>query len=232
MITLRRSRERGHFDHGWLKTYHTFSFDQYYDPAHMHFRNLRVINEDLIHPGAGFPSHPHRDMEIVTYVLDGELTHCDSMGHEAVLRQHDVQAMTAGAGITHSEGNRSRDRAAHLLQIWILPRTRGLTPRYEDKTIAESDKRGRWRLIVSPDGRDDSLPISQDVSIYASVIPAGTTLDKTLAVDRHAWVQVARGAVDLNGAALGQGDGAAVSDERRLSLTANEDSEILLFDLD
>jgi redox-sensitive bicupin YhaK (pirin superfamily) len=231
MITIRKSGERGFFDHGWLKTHHTFAFDRYYDPDHIQFRDLRVINEDFIAPGTEFPTHPHRDMEIITYVLEGELTHRDSMGHEAVLRRDEVQAMTAGSGITHSESNRSGSEVAHILQIWILPGSRGLTPTYRDKEFAASEKQGQWRLIASPDGRDDSLTIHQDVSLYASILAAGNSLEKSLAAGRYGWLQVARGAVDLNGLRLNQGDGAAIVEETALTAKAIDAAEVLLFDL-
>jgi len=231
MITVRKSEKRGFFDHGWLKTHHTFSFDRYYDPAHVQFRDLRVINEDTIAPGTEFPTHPHRDMEIITYVLDGELTHRDSMGHEATLRRDEVQAMTAGAGITHSESNRSKTEAAHILQIWIFPRSHGLTPAYRDKRFEPEEKRGQWRLIASPHGDQDSLKINQDVSLYASILRAGNDLEHRLGAGRHAWLQVARGSVELNGTPLKQGDGAAISDEAVLTVKAIDDAEVLLFDL-
>ena len=231
MIYTRKSSDRGYFDHGWLKTHHTFSFDRYHDPEHMQFRDLRVINEDFIAPGTEFPTHPHRDMEIITYVLDGALSHRDSMGHEATLHRDEVQAMTAGSGITHSESNRSQDETAHILQIWILPRARSLTPTYRDKGFPEADKRGRWRLIASPDGRDDSLTINQDVLLMAAILPTGEVLEHAPAAGRHAWLQVARGAVDLNGVKLNQGDGAAISEETLLKVEATEDAEVLLFDL-
>lgn len=231
MITKRPAGERGHFDHGWLDTYHTFSFADYHDPGHMGFRHLRVINEDSVHPGRGFPTHGHRDMEIVTYVLEGALEHRDSLGTGSVIRPGDVQRMTAGTGVQHSEFNASKSEPVHLLQIWILPARARLTPGYEQKTIPAADKRGVLRLIASPDGSDGSVTIHQDVRLYASVLEAGEKVVQSLARGRFAWLQVARGAVTLNGHAFVHGDGAAVSDETSLALAATAPSEILLFDL-
>jgi len=237
MIAIRPSRERGHADHGWLDSWHTFSFADYCDPAHMGFRDLRVINEDRVQPGAGFPTHPHRDMEIVTYVLAGALEHKDSMGTGSVIRPGEVQRMSAGTGVTHSEYNASRTEPVHLLQIWILPERDGLRPEYEQKMFPESERRGRWRVIVSPDGVDGSVTVHQDVRLYATLLERGERVTHTLAPDRHAWVQVARGGVRLNGNALGAGDGAAASQEATLELVgdgrpdAAGRAEILLFDL-
>ena len=231
MITIRKAADRGHFKHGWLDTYHTFSFDQYYDPNHMAFRSLRVINEDRVKPGHGFPTHSHRDMEIITYILEGALEHRDSMGTGSVIRPGDVQRMTAGTGISHSEANPSRDEAVHLLQIWILPREAGLKPGYEQKFFTAEDKKQQLRLIASPDGRDDSVTVHQDVNVYAALLDEGREVVHQLPSDRHAWIQVARGAIKLNGEDLNQGDGAAVSAEARLGITGIEVSEILLFDL-
>ncbi len=231
MIRRRASGDRGHANHGWLDTYHTFSFDTYHDPAHMGFRSLRVINEDRVQPGHGFGTHPHRDMEIVTYVLDGALAHQDSMGNGSTIRPHEVQRMSAGTGVTHSERNASKTEAVHLLQIWILPERRGLAPSYEEKTFPPEEKRGRLRLVASRDGRDGSVTIHQDVDLFASILGPGERVEHALRAGRHAWVQVARGAVALNGVALAAGDGAAVSDEARLSISAAEPAEFLVFDL-
>ena len=232
MITIRPAAERGHFDHGWLNTWHTFSFADYHDPEHVHFRSLRVINEDFVHPGRGFGTHPHRDMEIVTYVLEGALSHQDSMGNGSTIRPGDVQRMTAGTGVLHSEFNHSPQDLVHLLQIWIFPEKKGLEPGYEQKTFADADKRNRLRLVASRDGRDGSVTIHQDASLYASLLDAGQSVRHQLAPGRHAWIQVARGSVTLNGKRLKQGDGASVSEEQAIELTgADTSSEVLLFDL-
>jgi redox-sensitive bicupin YhaK (pirin superfamily) len=230
-ITVRRAAARGREDHGWLDTRHTFSFAEYYDPAHMGFRALRVINEDRVAPGAGFPPHGHRDMEIVSYVLAGALQHRDSLGTGSVIRPGDVQRMTAGTGVTHSEFNASRDEPVHFLQIWILPRRRGLEPGYEQKAFPEDEKRNAWRLLASEDGRDGSVTIHQDVRLLVTLLDAGREVRHALAPGRHAWLQVARGRVTLDGVALEAGDGAAVSEARELVLTATADAEALLFDL-
>ncbi|HEV7860829.1 MAG TPA: pirin family protein [Pyrinomonadaceae bacterium] len=231
MITVRDAKDRGHFNFGWLDTNHTFSFGDYYDPRFMGFRSLRVINEDRVHPGRGFPTHPHRDMEIITYVLEGSLEHKDSMGTGSVIRPGEVQRMSAGSGITHSESNSSREESVHLLQIWIMPDTYGIRPSYEQKMYAAEEKQGRLRLIASPDGRDDSVKIHQDTSLYAALLEKGQEVVHGLNAKRHAWVQVARGAVSLNGQLLSQGDGAAVSDEQALAIVGQESAEVLLFDL-
>ncbi len=231
MIIVRRAAERGHANHGWLDTYHTFSFADYQDAEHGGFRSVRVINEDTVSPGRGFGTHAHQDMEILSYVLEGALEHRDSMGSGSVLRPGDVQRISAGTGITHSEFNHSQDDALRFLQIWIFPSTSGIEPSYEEMNFSEDDKRGRLRLIVSPEGRDGSLEIHQDVVIYASVLGRGDSVDFDLQPGRHAWVQVARGALRLSGTELKQGDGAAVSDETRLTVEGTEDSEFLLFDL-
>lgn len=231
MIVRRPAAERGHAHHGWLDTRHTFSFAGYRDPAHMGFRALRVINDDRIAAGAGFGTHPHADMEIVTWVLEGALEHRDSLGTGSVLRPGDAQRMSAGTGVAHSEFNHSPDEPLHLLQIWILPAVRGIAPGYEEKHIPIDERRGRLRLIVSPDGRDGSLRIHQDVAIHACVLAPGVDVSHALAPGRHAWLQVARGAVTLNGLDLDEGDGAAVSDEEHLAITARADAEFLLFDL-
>jgi quercetin 2,3-dioxygenase len=231
MITVRQAKDRGHFNFGWLDTNHTFSFGDYYDPRFMGFRSLRVINEDRVHPGKGFPTHPHRDMEIITYVLEGSLEHKDSMGTGSVIRPGEVQRMSAGWGITHSEANYSRDESVHLLQIWIMPDERNIRPSYEQKMYAAEEKQGRLRLIASQDGRDDSVKIHQDTSLYAALLEPGQEVVHRLNANRHAWVQVARGAVSVNGQLLSQGDGAAVSDEQALAILGQESAEVLLFDM-
>lgn len=231
MITIRKSEERGHFDLGWLDTYHTFSFDQYYDPAHTHFRSLRVINEDRVSPGQGFPTHSHRDMEIITYILSGALEHRDSMGNGSVIRPGDVQRMTAGTGVSHSEFNPSESEAVHLLQIWILPKAHGLPPGYEEKAFAEEERRGRLRLIASDDGREDSVAINQDARVYAGLLEAGQIITHELHPNRYAWIQVARGTLRLNDLELKQGDGAAISRESDVTIEAHDQAELLLFDM-
>jgi hypothetical protein len=231
MIIIRKAEERGHFDLGWLDTYHTFSFDQYYDPAHMHFRSLRVINEDRVFPGQGFPTHSHRDMEIITYILSGALEHRDSMGNGSVIRPGDIQRMTAGTGVSHSEFNPSESEAVHLLQIWILPKAHGLPPGYEEKAFAEEERRGRLRLIASDDGREGSVTIDQDARVYATLLDAGQIVTHALQPNRSAWLQLARGTVRLNELELKQGDGAAVSKESDLAIEAHDQAELLLFDL-
>jgi quercetin 2,3-dioxygenase len=231
MITIRPGNQRGGGDFGWLNTRHTFSFDTYYDPNFMGFRSLRVINEDWVAPGQGFPTHPHRDMEIITYLLEGALEHKDSLGTGSIIRPGDGQRMTAGRGIRHSEGNPSQSEAAHLLQIWIQPERKGLEPSYEQKSFPESEKRGKLRLIASPDGQDGSVSIHQDARLYVSLLNLGEQVTHELASGRYAWLQVAKGAVELNGKPLKQGDGAAVSDEPSLIIKGTENAELLLFDL-
>ncbi len=231
MIRIRKREERGHFNFGWLNTYHTFSFGDYYDPSNMGFRSLRVINEDWVHPARGFPTHPHRDMEIITYILEGALEHKDSMGTGSVIRPGEVQRMSAGTGVTHSERNPSDTESVHLLQIWLVPDKRNYPPSYEQKTYTDDEKRGRFRLIASPDGREDSVTIHQDAHVYAALVEQGAEISYELAGARHAWVQVARGRVEINGQALEQGDGAAISDEQLLTVKGLEPSEILLFDM-
>jgi redox-sensitive bicupin YhaK (pirin superfamily) len=231
MITIRKAEERGHFDFGWLNTYHTFSFGDYYDPKQTHFRTLRVINEDLVQPAHGFPTHGHRDMEIVTYILQGALQHRDSLGTGSIIRHGDVQRMTAGTGVTHSEANPSPDTPVHLLQIWIFPREQGLEPEYEEKKFSDDEKRNKLRLVVSPGGEDGAVSIHQDAKIYASLLDESKEVVHTLANGRSAWLQVAGGSVTLNEVKLKQGDGAAVNQESNLRITAQESAEILLFDL-
>ncbi len=231
MINIRRSDERGHADHGWLDTRYTFSFSDYYDPAFMGFRDLRVINEDYIEPGQGFPKHGHRDMEIITYVISGELSHRDSMGNGETILPNDVQRMTAGTGVLHSEYSSPTDKT-HLLQIWILPEKQRLTPDYEQKSFAREAKSGKLRLVASRGGDDGSVHINQDVRLYASILSGGEDVSLDLAQGRHAWIQVISGSLDVNGQQLNAGDGAAISDEASLSIKALEDnSEFLLFDL-
>jgi len=231
MITIRRSDERGGGDHGWLKTRHTFSFSDYWDDKWMGFRSLRVINEDFVGPNSGFPAHPHRDMEIITYILSGELEHKDSLGTGSVIRPGDGQRMTAGRGIRHSEFNPSATETAHLLQIWITPSKQGLEPSYEQKNFPESEKRGKLRLIASNDGADGSVKINQDAKLFVSLLAPGEEATHSLGGKRHAWLQVAKGEVELNGQKLGQGDGAAISEEKKLTIKGTKDAEVLLFDL-
>jgi redox-sensitive bicupin YhaK (pirin superfamily) len=231
MITIRQSNERGGGNYGWLNTRHTFSFDQFHDPRFMGFRSLRVINEDWVAGGQGFPMHPHRDMEIITYLLEGALEHKDSMGNGSIVRPGDGQRMSAGTGVRHSEANPSPTEAAHLLQIWILPDKPGHQPGYEQKAFPEAEKRGKLRLIASPDGKDGSVTIHQDARLYVSLLGPGQEVTHELGQGRYAWLQVAKGAVELNGKKLGQGDGAAVSDERKLGVRGVEEAEALLFDL-
>jgi len=231
MIQLRRSDERGGGDHGWLKTHHTFSFSDYWDPRWMGFRSLRVINEDWVAPNTGFPMHPHRDMEIITYILEGKLGHKDSLGTGSVILPGDGQRMTAGRGIRHSEFNPSTTEPVHLLQIWILPEKEGLQPSYEQESFPEAEKQGKLRLIASRDGGDGSVHINQDAQLYVSLLKPGQEVAHEFAPGRHGWLQVARGAVELNGQTMNQGDGAAISDEKKLTIKGTADAEVLLFDL-
>jgi len=231
MISIRKSNERGHADHGWLDSRFTFSFAEYYDPKHMQFRTLRVMNDDRVAGGGGFPTHPHRDMEIVTYVLEGALTHQDSMGNGSTIKPGDVQYMSAGTGVAHSEFNASKTEPVHLYQIWMLPDKTGHQPKYDQKNFSEAEKRGKLRLVVSPDGREGSVKIRQDNELYATVLGAGESVKHELKPERHGYVQVARGSVTLNGKALEVGDGAEVSAEKTLELTGLKDAEVLLFDL-
>lgn len=231
MITIRPAAERGHFNHGWLDTHHTFSFASYYDPQHMGFRDLRVINEDRVAPGRGFGTHAHRDMEIITYVLEGALEHEDSMGNGSVIFPGDVQRMSAGTGIAHSEYNASKDEPVHFLQIWIMPERAGIVPGYEQRTFLPEEKQGRLRLIASRGGREGAVAINQDVDLYAALLEPGETIEHTLRDGRHAWLQVVRGALTLNGHELRAGDGAAVGQESALRLEGKEGGEVLLFDL-
>jgi redox-sensitive bicupin YhaK (pirin superfamily) len=230
-VTVRRGDDRGVANFGWLDSRHSFSFGHYFDPAHMGFGPLRVINEDRVAAGGGFPTHPHRDMEIVSYVLEGALAHKDSTGGGSVLRPGDVQRMTAGTGVRHSEFNASDEEPVHFLQIWIVPESDGLPPSYEEKRFAAEEKRGRLRLIASRDAREGSLAIHRDVDLYATVLASGEGVAHSLAPGRAAWVQVARGEVTANGQRLAAGDGLAIEDARELRLDAHGDAEALVFDI-
>lgn len=231
MMTLRPASERGHAQHGWLDSHHTFSFADYFDPDHMGFRALRVINEDRVEAGQGFGRHPHRDMEIVSYVLDGALEHKDSMGTGSTIRVGDVQRMSAGTGVSHSEFNASKSDLVHFLQIWLVPAERGIKPSYEQKSFSEAEKRGKLRVVASPDGRDGSVTIHTDAILYAGLFDAGESAKLALAKDRHAWIHVARGKVRVNGRDLAAGDGAAISDEATVHVEGVDGGEVLVFDL-
>src|SRR5271157_3728971 len=232
MIAVRRAAERGTANLGWLDSRHTFSFGHYYDPDHMGFGALRVINEDRVAPGGGFDTHGHQDMEIISYVLDGALEHRDSIGTGSVIRPGDVQVMSAGTGIRHSEFNHSKTEPVHFLQIWVLPDREGLAPRYDQKAFPQSEKRGRLRLVGSSDGRDGSIIIHQDVELYDALLARGEAVTRSLKAGRKTWVQIVRGGVDVNGKAAGAGDGVAIENEATLTITSSADgSEILLFDL-
>ncbi|MBI5260018.1 MAG: pirin family protein [Burkholderiales bacterium] len=231
MITLRRSEDRGLADHGWLRSQHSFSFADYHDPAHMGFGNLRVINEDRIAPGTGFGTHGHRDMEIVSYVLEGALAHRDSLGNGASIVPGEVQRMSAGTGVRHSEFNHARDATTHFLQIWLLPHTQGLAPGYEQKAFSEADKRGRLRLVASPDGREGSVTVHADASLRAGLFEGDERAELMLDAQRLCYVFVARGSVELNGQALATGDAAALRGESRLVLQHGRGAEVLVFDL-
>ena len=231
MLTLRKANERGHANLGWLDSHHTFSFADYYDPAHMGFRALRVINDDRVAGGGGFPTHPHRDMEILTYVLDGALEHRDSMGNKGLINPGDVQRMSAGTGVRHSEANASPDKPVHLLQIWLVPEAQNLTPSYEQKMFPASEKKGQLKLVASRDAREGSVTLHQDVSLYAGLLDKGERAELSLAPGRHAWVHVARGAVLVNGKALAAGDAAAISDETTVRVEGVNAGEVLVFDL-
>jgi hypothetical protein len=231
MLTLRKSQDRGYADHGWLKSYHSFSFADYHDPDHMGFGNLRVINEDRIAPGTGFGTHGHRDMEIVSYVLDGALAHKDSMGNGASIVPGEVQRMSAGTGVRHSEFNHAADATTHFLQIWILPQRQGIAPGYEQKAFAAADKRGRLRLVASPDGGEGSVRINADASIRAGLFDGDERAELALDAKRLAYVHVARGSVSVNGQALAAGDAAKLDGESRLVIDRGRDAEVLVFDL-
>jgi redox-sensitive bicupin YhaK (pirin superfamily) len=229
--SIRRSAERGYADHGWLKSFHTFSFADYYDPQHVEFGPLRVINEDRVAAGAGFGTHPHRDMEIVSYVLSGELAHADSMGNGSTIRPGDVQRMSAGTGIRHSEFNPSKTQGTHFLQIWIQPNALGIEPGYEEKSFPEAEKRGRLRLLVSPDRAQDSLLIHQDARLYAGLFDGPESAELVVAAGRRLYVHVARGALIANGTELAAGDALKITDQNRLELRAGRGAEVLVFDL-
>jgi quercetin 2,3-dioxygenase len=231
MVEVRKSAERGYADHGWLKSFHTFSFADYYDPAHMGFGPLRVINEDRVAPGMGFGTHGHRDMEIISYVLDGELAHRDSLGNGSVIRPGDVQRMSAGTGVRHSEYNHSKDRVTHFLQIWIEPNVLGIAPGYEEKRFSDDDKRGRLRLVASPDGADGSVTIHQDARVYAGLFDGDQSAELSIEAGRRAYIHVARGEIDVAGERLGAGDAAMMTDAQRVSLSAGKHAEVIAFDL-
>ena len=231
MITLRKSAERGYADHGWLKSFHSFSFADYFDPKHVEFGPLRVINEDRVVPGAGFGTHGHRDMEIVSYVLDGALAHRDNIGNGATIVPGDVQRMSAGRGVMHSEFNAARDATTHFLQIWILPSERGIDPGYEQKAFAATDKRGRLRLVASPDGREGSVTLHADARLHAGLFDGNEKAEVALQPGRLAYVHLARGALDVNGQRLGAGDAALLNGESRVSLSRGDGAEVLVFDL-
>ncbi len=231
MIRIHKSNNRGHANHGWLDSRFTFSFADYFDPEHIQFRTLRVMNDDRIAGGGGFPTHPHRDMEIVTYVLEGALAHKDSMGNGSVIRPGDVQCMSAGTGVAHSEFNASDKEPVHLYQIWMFPDQKNYAPTYDQKHFSEEEKRGKLRLVVSADGREGSVKIRQNNELYATVLASGDSVEHKIKPNRHAYVQVARGRVKLNDDTLETGDGAAISEEPSLQLTGVKDAEVLLFDL-
>jgi redox-sensitive bicupin YhaK (pirin superfamily) len=231
MLQIRKSQARGHANHGWLDTFHTFSFADYHDPAQMGFRTLRVINEDRVQPGRGFGTHGHRDMEILTWILAGALEHRDSMGNGSVIRPGDAQRMSAGTGVTHSEFNPSQSESVHLLQIWILPEREGLPPSYEERHFSAAEREGKLRLVASRDAREGSVRIHQDADLFAALLEPGSEVAHALRPGRHAWVQVARGALTLNGTPLEAGDGVALRSEPRIALRATQPSEVLVFDL-
>jgi redox-sensitive bicupin YhaK (pirin superfamily) len=230
-MIIRRAAERGHADHGWLNSFHTFSFADYYDAKHMGFRSLRVINEDRVEPSKGFGTHGHKDMEIISYVLEGALEHKDSMGTNGVIKPGDVQRMSAGTGVRHSEFNGSKDELVHFLQIWIVPDRANHTPSYEQKNFADPEKRGRLRLVASPDGRDGTVTIHQDANLYAGLFDQAESASFDLAAGRHAWIHVARGQVNVNGEVLKAGDAAAIDDGGKIEINGGEKAEVLLFDL-
>jgi redox-sensitive bicupin YhaK (pirin superfamily) len=230
-IQIRKAGERGHADHGWLDSFHTFSFADYHDPKFMGFRALRVINEDRVAPAGGFGKHPHADMEIITYVLEGELAHRDSMGNGSTIRPGDVQRMSAGTGITHSEMNASRDESVHFLQIWIIPDRRGHAPGYEQKAFTPEERKGTLRVVASPDGRDGSVTLHQDATLAATLLEPGQEVSHEVRDGRYAWVQVARGAVEIDGKRLAAGDGAAIKGDGTLGIKGVEAAEVLVFDL-
>jgi redox-sensitive bicupin YhaK (pirin superfamily) len=231
VLTLRRARERGHADHGWLSTWHTFSFADYHDPDHMGFSALRVINEDFVQAGQGFGTHPHRDMEIMTWVLEGALEHKDSMGNGSAIRPGEMQYMSAGTGVTHSEFNHSKTDPVHFLQIWMVTGKKGVSPSYGQKHFPESEKRGKLRLIISPDGRDGSLTFHQDTKIYAGLLNGAEKAEVALGPNRYAYVHVISGKVSVNGQAFNDGDGARVRQEEKLVFSNGQNAEVLVFDM-
>lgn len=231
MITLRPAKERGYANYGWLESNHTFSFANYYDPEHMGFRNLRVINEDRVAPGGGFDTHGHRDMEIITYILEGALEHKDSIGNGSIIKPGEIQKMSAGTGILHSEYNASQSDRVHLLQIWITPNQRGIAPNYQQQKIDLDQASGKFKLIAAPAGKNSDVTLTSDAEIYVSMLKPGDKVDYEIKPGRHGWLQVTRGAIKLNDLTLNTGDGAAISDIDKISLTAVENAEILLFDL-
>ncbi len=230
MLTIRKASDRGHADHGWLDSHHTFSFADYYDPAHMGFRALRVINDDRVAGGKGFGAHPHRDMEIISYVLEGALAHKDSTGNGGVIRPGDVQRMSAGRGVVHSEMNPER-APVHFLQIWLMPTQRGIAPGYEQKTFPDAEKRGKLRVVASPDGRDGSITIHSDAVVHAGLFDAGERAELALVSGRHAWIHVARGKLRVNGNDLAEGDGVALTGEPAIEIEGIAGAEVLVFDL-
>ena len=231
MLTLRKASERGAANHGWLKSFHTFSFANYWNPKEQGFSDLLVINDDRVAAGKGFGQHPHRDMEIFSYVLEGALEHKDTLGTGSVIRPGDVQLMSAGSGVAHSEFNHSQSRGVHFLQIWIVPNEVGAEPRYQQEHFSEAQKRGRLQLIISPDGAEGSLNVRQDARVYAGLFNGDESATLDLAADRHAYIHVARGSVEINGQRFEEGDGARVRDERQIRLSQGEDAEVLVFDL-
>jgi quercetin 2,3-dioxygenase len=231
MLTLRKSRERGYADHGWLKSFHSFSFANYYDPEHMGFANLRVINEDRIAPGTGFGTHGHRDMEIISYVLEGNLAHKDTLGNVKGIPPGDVQRMSAGTGVQHSEFNHAPDQTTHFLQIWLEPNARGIPPSYEQKTFADDEKRGRLRLVASPDGAEGSVLVHADAKVYAGLFDGAESFSLGLDPKRKGYVHVVRGEIEVNGTKLGTGDAAKLEKESAVSLSGGHDAEVLVFDL-
>ncbi len=231
MLTLRKASDRGHADHGWLDSWHTFSFADYYDPAHHNFRVLRVMNDDKVAPGQGFGMHPHRDMEIVTYVLEGELAHKDSMGHQATLKPGEVQRITAGTGIQHSEFNPSATKPVHLYQIWLMPDAKGHTPSYAQKAFPKEGRTGRWQTIVSKDGREDSITIQQDAVIQLAELANGQTINQSFNSGRHGWLQLLRGQATVNGIPMAAGDGLAICEEKEIRVAAQGSAEVMFFDL-
>lgn len=231
MFDITQANTRGFANHGWLKSHHTFSFGNYFNPSQVGFSDLRVINDDRVDPGEGFGTHPHRDMEIFSYVLEGALAHKDSMGTGSVIRPGDVQMMSAGSGVSHSEFNASQDEPVHFLQIWIVPNVRDAVPRYQERSFSDAEKRGRLRLIISPDGQHDSLQVRQDVRVYAGLFDGPDAATFQVPAQRYAYVHIARGSVELNGKLLGEGDGVRVRKAQALTLANGKDSEVLLFDL-